>query len=50
MDPVSQAPENVAGIRERLKELGLQPYDCVDPKLMDYIATWTAKSGGVVPS
>ena len=32
------------GIRRRLKELGLEPYDCLSPPLMDAIATHVAKS------
>lgn len=32
------------GIRARLKELGLEPYDCLSPVLMDVIAAHTAKS------
>lgn len=31
-------------IRARLKELGLEPYDCLSPALMDAIATHIAKS------
>jgi S-(hydroxymethyl)glutathione synthase len=38
------------GIRARLSDLGLQPYDCLSPPLMDAIAGHTAKlasaSGG----
>ena len=29
-------------------ELGLPPYDCLSPALMDYIATYTAKASGVL--
>lgn len=36
------------GIRARLNELGLAPYDCLSPALMDYVATWTAKKNGVL--
>ena len=35
-------------VRARLKELGLEPYDCLSPGLMDYIATFTAKASGVL--
>ena len=38
------APSEMAGIRLRLKELGLEPYDCLSPVLMDAIATHVAKS------
>jgi S-(hydroxymethyl)glutathione synthase len=37
-------PDEMAGIRARLKELGLEPYDCLSPPLMDAIATHVAKS------
>lgn len=36
-------PKNMGAIRARLKELGLEPYDCLSPPLMDAIATHTAK-------
>jgi S-(hydroxymethyl)glutathione synthase len=35
-------------VRARLKELGLEPYDCLSPPLMDAIATHTAKQTGVL--
>jgi S-(hydroxymethyl)glutathione synthase len=41
-------PEQMVGIRARLKELGLEPYDCLSPGLMDAIATHTAKLNGVL--
>jgi S-(hydroxymethyl)glutathione synthase len=41
------APERMAGIRSRLKELELEPYDCLSPPLMDAIATHVAKASGV---
>ncbi len=44
------APSGMEGVRARLKELGLEPYDCLSPGLMDYIATWTAKKNGVLPA
>src|ERR1700738_2609023 len=31
-------PSQLPGIRSRLKELGLEPYDCLSPVLMDAIA------------
>ena len=37
-------PEQMDGIRGRLKDLGLEPYDCLSPALMDAIATHVAKS------
>lgn len=36
-------PAAMEGIRARLKEIGLEPYDCLSPGLMDYIATWTVQ-------
>ncbi len=41
-------PSEMAGIRARLREIGLEPYDCLSPALMDYLATWTAKRSGVL--
>jgi S-(hydroxymethyl)glutathione synthase len=41
-------PERMGGIRSRLKELGLEPYDCLSPPLMDAIATHVAKAAGVL--
>jgi S-(hydroxymethyl)glutathione synthase len=41
-------PDQMAAVRGRLKELGLEPYDCLSPGLMDYIATFTAKASGVL--
>lgn len=37
-------PENMDAVRGRLKELGLEPYDCLSPPLMDAIATHVAKT------
>ena len=41
-------PSQMAGIRGRLKELGLEPSDCLNPGLMDFIATWTARKAGTL--
>jgi S-(hydroxymethyl)glutathione synthase len=41
-------PDQMGAIRGRLKELHLEPYDCLSPGLMDYIATFTAKASGVL--
>lgn len=41
-------PAKMDGVRARLRELDLEPYDCLNPGLMDYIATWTAKKAGVL--
>ena len=39
-------PQRMGEVRSRLKELGLEPYDCLAPPLMDAIATHMAKSSG----
>jgi S-(hydroxymethyl)glutathione synthase len=36
------SPKKMDGVRTRLKTLGLEPYDCLSPPLMDAIATHTA--------
>ncbi|MBL8583931.1 MAG: S-(hydroxymethyl)glutathione synthase [Rhizobiaceae bacterium] len=41
-------PSRMDGIRARLKELGLEPYDCLNPPLMDYLATFAAKKSGAL--
>jgi hypothetical protein len=41
-------PDRMGAVRARLAELGLPPYDCLSPGLMDYIATFTAKASGVL--
>jgi S-(hydroxymethyl)glutathione synthase len=41
-------PEQMGNVRERLRDLGLTPYDCLSPPLMDAIATHTAKAKGVL--
>lgn len=43
-------PDSMGEVRGRLKALGLEPYDCLNPPLMDYIATVTAKANGVLAS
>ena len=43
-------PEQMGAVRARLKELKLEPYDCLSPPLMDAIATHTAKAKGVLAS
>ena len=39
-------PKRMGEVRSRLKELKLEPYDCLSPDLMDLIATHVAKSKG----
>ena len=41
-------PSRMDGIRQRLRDLELEPYDCLSPALMDYMATWTAKRSGAL--
>jgi S-(hydroxymethyl)glutathione synthase len=41
-------PADMSAIRARLKDLGLEPYDCLSPALMDAIATHTAKATGAL--
>ena len=41
-------PANMGAVRARLKEIGLEPYDCLSPPIMDLIATHTAKAKGVL--
>jgi S-(hydroxymethyl)glutathione synthase len=41
-------PSRMDGIRARLRSIGLEPYDALNPGLMDYIATWTAKKSGAL--
>jgi S-(hydroxymethyl)glutathione synthase len=41
-------PDQMGAIRARLKELKLEPYDCLSPALMDLIATNAAKAKGVL--
>lgn len=44
------APEDMKEIREKLRALGLEPYDCLSPDLMDILATQVAKLNGVLAS
>jgi len=41
-------PDQMGAVRARLKELKLEPYDCLNPALMDAIATHAAKAKGVL--
>ena len=41
-------PAQMSAVRARLKALGLEPYDCLSPALMDAIATHLAKASGVL--
>lgn len=42
-------PEQMPALRARLRELGLEPYDSLNPALMDAIATHVAKQKGILP-
>jgi S-(hydroxymethyl)glutathione synthase len=42
------SPDRMGAIRARLRELGLEPYDCLSPPLMDAISTHVAKAKGVL--
>ncbi len=41
-------PDQMGAVRARIRELHLEPYDCLSPALMDAIATHTAKAKGVL--
>jgi S-(hydroxymethyl)glutathione synthase len=41
-------PANMSAVRARLKELKLEPYDCLSPALMDAVAMHTAKASGML--
>jgi S-(hydroxymethyl)glutathione synthase len=41
-------PANQGTVRSRLRELGLEPYDCLSPSLMDAISTHLAKLSGAL--
>lgn len=43
-------PAQMAAVRARLRELGLEPYDCLSPALMDALSTQVAKLRGVLAS
>jgi S-(hydroxymethyl)glutathione synthase len=41
-------PKSMGAVRARLKELKLEPYDCLSPPLMDALSTHAAKQSGVL--
>lgn len=41
-------PKGMDAVRARLRELKLEPYDCLSPPLMDAIATHIAKQSGAL--
>jgi len=43
-----EPPGEMSAVRARLTELGLPPYDCLSPPLMDALATHAAKRSGTL--
>ncbi len=41
-------PDIMPMVRGRLRQIGLEPYDCLSPALMDMLATHQAKMNGVI--
>ena len=41
-------PRRMEAIRARIREVGLEPYDCLSPALMDALATFAAKKAGTL--
>lgn len=41
-------PSDMSALRARLKELTLEPYDCLNPALMDALATFAARKAGTL--
>jgi S-(hydroxymethyl)glutathione synthase len=41
-------PSKMGEVRSRIKQLGLEPYDCLSPPLMDALATHAAKQAGTL--
>ena len=41
-------PAEMGSVRKRLRDLGLEPYDCLSPPLMDAISTHIAKQSGML--
>jgi S-(hydroxymethyl)glutathione synthase len=39
-------PEKMTEVREKLKSIGLEPYDALSPALMDALATFAAEKSG----
>lgn len=42
-------PERMGALRFRFKEIGLEPYDCLSPPLMDAIAAHGVKASKAPP-
>ncbi|MGV8856447.1 MAG: S-(hydroxymethyl)glutathione synthase [Devosia sp.] len=43
-------PSRMDGIRSQLKSIGLEPYDALNPALMDVLATFAARKSGALPA
>ena len=41
-------PNGIGAVRARIREIGLEPYDCLSPALMDALSTHAAKLSGVL--
>ena len=41
-------PDDMGAVRARIREIGLEPYDCLSPPIMDLLATHAAKASGVL--
>jgi len=41
-------PDDMAAVRAQIRKIGLEPYDCLSPTLMDVLATHAAKHSGVL--
>lgn len=41
-------PDDMDAVRARIREIGLEPYDCLPSALMDMIAIHNAKASGVL--
>ena len=42
------SPDEMDAVRTRLRELGLEPYDCLPPPVMDQLAVHAARQAGVL--
>ncbi len=42
------APKRMDAIRARIREVGLEPYDCLSPALMDALAVFAARKAGTL--
>jgi len=43
-------PKEMDNVRSQLRQLGLEPYDCLSPALMDALSSHTAKLSGLLPA